>query len=486
MSSTSAYTLVLGDQLFSRHPALAKDRPVVMVETGALHQRYNYHCFKLAFVYACMREYADSLRAAGYTVHYYDLDADTNFEEVLAKHSVARLHYLRPTDKRFRNYLQTLCENADIETEVTRENPMFLTPPEVFADFFAKYKQPYRMASFYQQQRVRFDLFVDEEEQPYGGRWSFDKENRRKTPNDLELPERRVYESRHYAAVCADVEKHFPNNPGNLPELYLPVTRQEATEHLAEFLEKYFPRFGAYEDALDLRDPLLYHSVFSALLNIGLLTPAEVLDALRTHVGKHPDILDNHFNSVEGFVRQIVGWREWMWGLYEHVYPEDLSGYNFFDHRARLPKYFYFEGLDELENLPLRHTLEKTRDYAYNHHIERLMVLGNWMTLSGYGPHACFEWFMEMYVDAYDWVMVGNVYGMGLFADGGVFATKPYISSANYLRKMSHYGTKKKGDWGEEWDTKFWDFLFKHEDFFAKQPRMNMLIKSRKKKRSPS
>lgn len=478
----SCFSLVLGDQLFADHPALSRDRPVLMLESTYLARRYRYHKFKLAYVYTCMREYARTLRARGYTVHYTDLTEEADFTEFFKHHDVRSLYYLRPTDKRFRTFLLNLCQELEIETYVETRSPMFLTPAEEFKDFFTQHTPPYRLASFYQKQRIRLNLFVTEDERPVGGKWSLDAQNRRKTPRTLELSPRPARSSEEYAQVCREIKQWFSKNPGNLPELYLPATHEDARTYLDEFFTNYLASFGDYEDALDSRDPFLYHGVLSPLLNVGLLTPQEVLDALLAYLNKHPDIQKQHFNSIEGFIRQLIGWREWMWGLYEHVYQEDLSQYNFFDHTESLPDYFYFENLDALKNLPLRDALQKTRDLAYNHHIERLMVLGNWMTLSEYNPHACYRWFLEMYVDAYSWVMVGNVYGMGLFADGGVFATKPYISSANYLRKMSHYGTKKKGDWGEAWDEKFWAFLFKHEEFFTKQPRMNMLIKSKKKK----
>lgn len=475
----SSVTLILGDQLFHDHPSLHKNRTVLMIESKEICNRYNYHKFKIAYIFSCMRQYAQDLEKEGYTVTYYSLSDQKIFADVFTKEDVKELHYLQPTDKSFRTFLQKLTEDKNIHSEIVHENKMFLTPASVFDTFFEDYSEPYLMHDFYLAQRKRLKLFVTDNDKPYKGSWSFDKDNRKKTPKDYKEPDHYSPNSEIYDEVVKDVERFFPENPGNLPQLYLPTSHAQAKEYLQHFFEHKLALFGDYEDAIDDRTPFLHHSILSPLLNNGLLTPQLVLDTLNDFLDTNPEILEDHFNSVEGFVRQLIGWREWMWGLYNHVYEEDLDQYNFFEHTKDLPKYFYFEELEKLENPPLKNTLLKTEEYAYNHHIERLMILANWMTLSEYNPQKCFQWFMEMYVDAYDWVMVGNVIGMGLFADEGKFATKPYVAGGNYIKKMSHY---KKGDWEKVWTDKFWDFLLKHEDFFKTNPRMNMLIVSKKKR----
>lgn len=475
----SSSLLILGNQLFQKHPLLSKDKPIIMVESYELCTRINYHKFKLVYILTCMRDYRDHLINEGFAVHYYKLNQKQTFESVLKKHQVKTLEYLQPTDKQFRGYLKSVSQKLNIKENISEESPMFLTPNEAFWNYINVKKRPYLMASFYQAQRKRLNIFVNQDGKPYQGKWSFDSDNRKKTPRELELAKRPAYASPHYEEVCDMIDQEFSDNPGTIPDLYIPTNYTDAQKHLQDFLQHHLTTFGDWEDAIDHRDPFLDHSILSPLLNNGLLTPLEVIEALINYCQKNLEILENHYNSVEGLIRQIIGWREWIWGLYNHVYSENTSSYNFFNHQKDLPSYFYFNDLESIDNPPLANTLQKLKKYGYNHHIERLMILSNWMTLSEYNPKQCLTWFSEMYVDAYDWVMIGNVLGMGLFADGGIFATKPYISSSNYLRKMSHY---KKGDWGQQWDDKFWDFLFKHEEFFSKNPRMNMLIKNRKKK----
>jgi deoxyribodipyrimidine photolyase-related protein len=475
------YLLILGDQLFENHTLLDKSIPIIMIESTDLTNRYNYHKFKLAYIFTCMREYASQLKIEGYDVFYFSIEENYTFESVFKKLKVKNIRYLEPTDKNFSIYLKKISDKCNISTQVgATESEMFLTPNTILEEFFTKQKPPYLMHNFYKAQRKRLKLFVDSNNQPYGGKWSFDDQNRSKIPRNHSFPKRLEFESEKYNEVKIIIETKFQNNPGKLPELYLPTNHKSAKLYFDYFLQNHLENFGNYEDAIDNRDAFLYHSVISPLLNNGLLTPSYALARLNKYTSENPDLLKNSFNSIEGFIRQIIGWREFMWGLYKYVYSSDLTQYNFFDHNKDLPEYFYFKNLSDLQNTPLKDAVEKTENYAYNHHIERLMILGNWMTLSEYDPKQCYKWFIEMYIDAYDWVMVGNVYGMGLFADGGIFATKPYISSANYIRKMSHYGVKKPGDWGEIWDTKFWNFLLKHETLFLKNPRMSMLIKSYK------
>jgi deoxyribodipyrimidine photolyase-related protein len=225
----------------------------------------------------------------------------------------------------------------------------------------------------------------------------------------------------------------------------------------------------------------VYHSTLSSSLNYGLLTPLEVVqDILDISAGIDLGDQSNAqlLHSTEGIIRQIIGWREWIKGLYDHVYTEEIEQRNFFEAKNPLPEYWWKLDSDDEEitdNAPLAYALEKTKRLAYNHHIERLMVIANWMTLKEYNPQECFKWFSSMYVDAFEWVMVPNVYGMGLFSDGGVFASKPYVASSNYIKKMSDY---PKGPWQEIWTKAFWDFLEKHQEHFVKQHRLGMLLKS--------
>jgi len=264
--------------------------------------------------------------------------------------------------------------------------------------------------------------------------------------------------------VCALVEEFFPDHPGSTEGCWLPATREGARRWLKAFIENYFVQFGPYEDAITPRDPFLFHSVLSPLINTGLLTPQEVLDGVLDQRGIP-------LNSMEGFVRQVMGWREFIRGI-DECFGEKQAKSNFFKHKRKLTQSWY---TGETGIVPLDDVIQKVMTYGYCHHIERLMVVSNCMLLCEIDPKEVYRWFMELFVDSADWVMGPNVYGMGQFSDGGIFATKPYICGSNYLLKMSSY---KKGEWCTALDGLYWRFVDKHRAFFAKQPRLNMMTKT--------
>ncbi|MEJ2004055.1 MAG: FAD-binding domain-containing protein, partial [Cyclobacteriaceae bacterium] len=244
-----------------------------------------------------------------------------------------------------------------------------------------------------------------------------------------------------------------------------PVTHYQAEEWLSDFIEKRIIKFGDYEDAISDRSAFLFHSVLTPALNIGLLTPQQVIEEIMKNHEKTPIPL----NSLEGFIRQVIGWREFMRGIYRYKGTYQRK-HNFFGHSRKIPESFWNgnTGIDPLDDV-----IKKVNQHAYAHHIERLMVLGNFMLLCEFDPDEVYQWFMELFIDAYDWVMVPNVYGMTQYADGGLITTKPYISSSNYIRKMSNYG---KGEWSEIWDGLYWRFLHIHRDKFENNQRMNMMM----------
>jgi deoxyribodipyrimidine photolyase-related protein len=304
-------------------------------------------------------------------------------------------------------------------------------------------------------------------------------QNRKKLPKSIQIPTRTsIFLSNHYIEVSELIQFQFPDNPGQTPDnSWLPLNCEQANEYLEEFCNNFYCNFGDYEDALTSRSDLVFHSCLSTLLNNGLLTPDRVVTRILEQ-GNIP------INSKEGFVRQIIGWREWIKGLYDHVYKDDFLEMNFFGSECDLPQCFYdLDSTIKEKNLPLGLVLDKVNRLAYCHHIERLMVLANWMLLNEYNPAQCYKWFVEMFIDSSEWVMVANVMGMGLYADGGIFATKPYVAGGNYLKKMSDYPSGKgETDWEKLWTDKFWYFVIKHKDVFLSNPRMNMLIQSHLKK----
>jgi deoxyribodipyrimidine photolyase-related protein len=498
--------LVLGNQLFSQHPMLAKikkeEDKVLMIESCSLCSQLPYHKIKLAFILTSMRQYAKDLSKKGLKVDYFDLEQNYDFEDVFKKYSekYQKIAYTCIPDKAFSSYLETLCSKYFEKTQIL-SSPQFLGQSSDFFGYLQKksYKR-LLMNDFYIHQRKKLNILMDTKNNPLGGKWSFDEANRKKLPKQLIIPKQTlIYQSPFYQEVKKVVNHRFSNNIGHLEEhLWLPTSHEAALNCLHEFFKERLSNFGDYEDAMTQKDDFVFHSTISPLLNNGLLTPLEVLTELDDYLRNIFEFsifesaekdytqlfLDKiKLNSIEGFVRQIIGWREWIKGMYDTQYQKPIQDYNFFAAKNSLPSYFW--NPKELEcpkweaNLPLKAVLQKVFKYGYCHHIERLMILSNWCLLNEYDPNEVLRWFMSLFVDAYDWVMVPNVLGMGLFADGGIYATKPYISGGNYISKMSDY---KKGDWERLWTGKFWTFLEKHKDYFSRQPRLAMLMKQKLKK----
>jgi deoxyribodipyrimidine photolyase-related protein len=476
-------TLILGDQLYKNHPALELETDYVMIESKDFNSDYRYHKARLNNCFISMREYLDYLHLLDKSVHYFCLDMQYTTQMMVkrlvsSEYEYTDLYVAEIDNKGFRNLLTELCTQNNLKLHWLL-SPKFLTSHQNWLDYKTRYSKSLKMNDFYVMQRKRLGLFIDDNGDSSFGKWSLDGENRKKIPKTEQIPNRlKVYTSHHEKKVAGTIKVHFTANPCEITPLYFPVNHTQAWELLEEFGAKYFAKFGIYEDAMTARDPFLFHSTISPLLNNGLLTPQEIVDwtMKQTHI---PD------NSREGFIRQIIGWREWVNCLYWHVYDEDLTKYNYFENHNPLPAYFWDKSeLEKIKNnTPLYTALSSVFDYAYCHHIERLMVISNWMTLNEYDPIECYNWFMTMFIDSYEWVMVANVIGMGLYADGGIFATKPYVAGGNYLKKMSDYQSGKgELDWEKLWTDKFWYFILRHEKVFSKNPRMSMLITTRKNK----
>lgn len=304
---------------------------------------------------------------------------------------------------------------------------------------------------------------------PIGGKWTFDSDNRSKFPKNEIVPQLNFpLENKFVVEAKKYVAENFNNNYG-LPNTsnkgFYPTTFKESEEWLEEFLQHRFAKFGIYEDAIVAKENYLYHSILTPMLNIGLLNPQQIIEATLKYAAEH----DIPLNSLEGFIRQIIGWREFIRIIYELEGSKQRTT-NYWKFTRKIPASFW-QG--ETGILPIDTTIKKTLKTAYNHHIERLMILGNFFLLCEFDPNEVYKWFMEMYIDAYDWVMVPNVYGMTQFADGGLMTTKPYISGSNYLMKMGNFD---KGNWQEIWDALFWRFMWVHREFFKQNPRLGMLL----------
>ena len=339
---------------------------------------------------------------------------------------------------------------------------MFSCSRDRFAAF-AEGKSRLLMADFYKQQRRRLKVLVDDEGEPAGGRWSFDADNRKKLPRDVEPPSLPSVERTDRVEEVIDiVRREFADHPGDASDFGWPTTRSEAEAWLEDFIDQRLREFGPYEDAMSTRSASVFHSLLSPCLNLGLLTPGDVIERV---VARGEDI---PLQSLEGFVRQVIGWREFVRGVYRE-FSERQEDSNFWSHERGLTEAWY-EGTTGI--VPLDDTIRTVQRLGWAHHIPRLMVLGNLMTLCEIKPAMAHRWFMEMFVDSSEWVMGPNVYGMGLFSDGGVFATKPYLCGSNYLLKMSDYG---KGPWCDIVDGLYWRFIDKHREFFSGNPRLAVM-----------
>ncbi|GAB4417170.1 MAG: cryptochrome/photolyase family protein [Bacteriovoracaceae bacterium] len=457
--------IVLGNQLFPQ--SFYKESSLIfMSEDFGLCTHFKYHKHKLIFFLASMRNYRDELIAAKKKVTYYELKEGRSFfgnlKEVITKYKVKQIAIYEIEDKFFETEIMDFCFKNEIDIEI-KKSPMFLVSRETFKQYNDLTKKPF-MKTFYESLRRSTKILMDKNGKPEGGRFSFDAENRKKIPKKFEVINNPLNfeHDKNTKDVIEAIDDFFPDHPGEGRLFWMHVNRQGALSELHYFFENKFHHFGDFEDAIDDRDPFLYHSVLSPYLNIGFLTPDEIVrEALKQKVS---------LNSKEGFIRQIIGWREFVRGIYQE-YSEVQDQKNFFNHSRRLSKSWY-NGTTGI--VPLDDAIKKVVRFGYCHHIERLMVISNIMLLSEIDPREVHRWFMEMFVDSSDWVMGPNVYGMAQFSDGGIFATKPYIGASNYILKMSHY---ERGEWCEILDGLYWRFIDKHRNFFLKNYRMNMMVK---------
>jgi len=472
-ANRQAVLVVLGNQLFPlAHLERHRDAVIFMAEDVGLCTYVRHHQQKIVLFLAAMRSYRDSLIEAGFDVRYHELPpADgPGYEErlkaVVDDRSATELRVFEVEDRPMETRLHDFARREDLDL-VELPSPMFLCSRERFAEYLDSAKRPF-MAEFYKQERRRLGIMVDAGGNPQGGRWSFDEDNRRKLPKNVTPPEvPAVPHAGHVGDVVRLVAERFASHPGDARAFWWPVTRAEALRWMREFLEQRLAEFGPYEDAMTTRSATVFHSVLSPLINLGLITPREVVDAAIGYASDH-DVPDQ---SLEGFVRQVMGWREFVRGIYRH-FDDEQSAANHWSHERELTDAWY---TGETGIPPLDDTIRTAARLGWTHHIPRLMVAANLMTLCEIRPRSAWRWFMEMYVDSSEWVMGPNVYGMGLFSDGGIFATKPYICGSNYLRKMSDYPS---GDWCDVVDGLYWRFIDKQRAFFESQPRLSLMPKA--------
>ena len=451
--------IVLGNQLFPKK-YYQKATSLFMCEDIDLCTHYRYHKHKIILFLSAMRSFADQFE----NVNYFKLEDQSHFFKKLEFYvdGKSEIYIYEIEDKFFEKKILDFFVKRKIKL-IIHPSPMFLCTREGFQAYLKGKKRPF-MKTFYEHERNRLQIMM-KGGKPEGGKYSFDDENRKKIPKKFDVIQNYIgFEHQgHVSDVIKLVDETFKDHPGESSNYWIPVTRNGALKTLDHFIKYKLEHFGDYQDALDDRDPFLYHSLISPYINMGLITPDEVVKIVET--AKAP------INAKEGFIRQVMGWREFVRGIYQN-YSEREDSENFFNHHRKMKK-TWWEGETGLP--PVDEAIKKAIKYGYCHHIERLMVLSNVMLMSEILPQQVHQWFMEMFVDSSDWVMGPNVYGMGQFSDGGIFATKPYISGSNYIKKMGHYGL---GDWCDVMDGLYWSFIENKRDFFATQGRMSFMLKN--------
>lgn len=469
----NAASIIFPHQLYQHNPCLQKGVPVYLVEHGLYFNQYKFHKQKLVLHRASMQQYAQVLREQGYSVTYIDAHNPLSGLGNLFKHfkeqQVNKIYYVDTVDflleKRIARH--ALAHGLQLHRY---SSPNFICTDDYLRDYFAG-KKRYYLTDFYVAQRKRIGIMLDAKGNPQGGKWTYDTENRKKMPAGTMVPPLPKLPANAFVKEAIDyVEKNFSHHYGKADNFIYPITHNDTQLWLENFLINRFFNYGIYQDAMVVNESYLFHAVLTPMLNIGLIDTQQVL-ATAIDIGEKEGV---PVNSLEGFVRQVLGWREYIRAVYMLSGVEQRN-INYWQHKRSIPASFY-TGTTGIQ--PVDEVIKRLLNTGYNHHIERLMVLGNFMALCGFNPNQVYQWFMEMYIDAYDWVMVPNVYGMSQYADGGLMSTKPYISGSNYILKMSNY---TKGPWCEVWDGLYWSFIYRNKTFFSANPRMGIMVKQTEK-----
>ena len=461
--------IIFPNQLFRESIFIDSDYKIFLIEEDLFFNQYNFHKQKISFHRSSMKFYQDYLIKKGLDVSYVNsYDKESSIIELIkniSNQGCQKVEIYDPVDYLLDRRIKRVSKELNIDL-VVHESKLFINSNEELKYFFKESKQKFFQTSFYKSERKKRNILINSNGEPEGGEWTYDIQNRKKFPKDKVPPvinnpikNSYVIESEKY------VEKNFNNNFGSLGLFNYPTTYDEADQWLNQFLNDRFLEFGDYEDAIVKDELTLNHSILSPLLNVGLINIKDLLD-ISIEFSRVNDI---PINSTEGFIRQLIGWREFIRGIYIAKGSFERTN-NYWGFKSKIPKSFY-DGTTGIE--PLDSSIKKVSDTGYIHHIERLMIIGNFMLLCEFDPDEVYRWFMEVSIDSFDWVMVPNVYGMSQFADGGLMSTKPYISSSNYISKMSDY---KKGNWSDIWDGLFWRFMDKQRKFFIKNPRLRMLV----------
>ncbi|MGY6528333.1 MAG: cryptochrome/photolyase family protein [Cyanobacterium sp.] len=489
---------ILGDQLNKNNSALLsclenkKDTQIILIESFDLGSLKTYHCQKLVLIWSAMRHFAKELRENGWQVTYIiDNNVQKSLVNWIQTHHITELRLMSPSDDRTIPFNNSINPPNNYDRSffsfLNQENincyikffphSNFLWQKEEFNQW-AKGRKKLILEDFYRESRKRFNILLTEENKPIGGKWNLDKENRQPPKKNLQTPPSLFFEPDKITLEVIEKVKNIKDKTyGKIRNFRWGVTRKEALKVLNNFIDHRLKLFGTYQDAMVTGEEFMWHSLISPYLNIGLLQPLEVIKAVENayYKGDYP------LNSVEGFIRQILGWREYMYGLYHYV-DDDYFSSNWFEHQNPVPDFFWDSTKADMNCL--HQVLTQTENTGYAHHIQRLMILSNYGLVAGISPQELKKWFHTAFIDAYDWVMQTNVLGMGQFADGGILASKPYASSANYINKMSDYckgcrynPKEKLTENACPFNYLYWDFLARHEEKLRTQGRMNLVLK---------
>ncbi|MDC7995940.1 cryptochrome/photolyase family protein [Altibacter sp. HG106] len=478
--------LILGDQLNAKHSWFSESDDNVLYYMAEMRQETDYvthHIQKVVGFFAAMRNFSDWLQEHGHRVLYHTLD-DADNQQSLPKNITAlieieqidKFEYLLPDEYRLDEQLQELCEAIDIQTEAF-DTEHFLTTREELSSFFSD-KKTYTMEYFYRYMRKKHDILMVNDKDPEGGKWNYDKSNRKKWKGTPEIPHDKGFR-KDVSELVTLLKDQQVKTMGTIDakQFRWPTSRTDCLAVLRYFTEELLVHFGDYQDAMDPKESFLFHSKLSFALNTKMLSPKEVIDAVIETWEKDKERID--ISQVEGFVRQILGWREFMRGMYWLEMP-GFRRSNKLDNQNKLPD-FYWTGDTKMNCL--HHAIKQSMDHAYAHHIQRLMITGNFALLTQTHPDEVDAWYLGIYIDAIEWVEITNTRGMSQFADGGKIATKPYVSSGSYINKMSNYCgdcqykvSKKTGKDACPFNSLYWHFLDDKKEYFKDNQRMSMMM----------
>ena len=480
--------LILGDQLNHQHSWFTETDDSVMYVCMEMKQETDYvkhHIQKVVSFFLAMRAFAEEKRSKGHHFEYWELNHIKNTQDLtqnllllIEEHGIERFEYQEPDEYRLDQQLSQFAENLHIPAQMV-SSEHFLVDRLYIRRLFEG-KKMYLMETFYRKMRKEHNLLLDDAGKPEGGKWNYDAKNRKKYKGEVPVPTIKTF-TKDIDSILTLLKEANVETIGTIDstQLVWPTSREEALDVLEDFVKQHLPYFGDFQDAMHTKHPYLFHSRLSFALNTNLLHPIEVVKASIEAWEKHQERIS--LSQVEGFIRQIIGWREYMRGIYWDKMPE-FATMNFFEHNRKLPA-FYWTGNTKMTCL--KDAISGSLENAYAHHIQRLMVTGSFALLAGIHPDEVDEWYLGIYIDAIEWVEITNTRGMSQFADGGIVGTKPYVGSANYMHKMSNYCTnchydkkQKYGDKACPFNSLYWHFYSRNREQLERNPRIGMMYRT--------